>query len=210
MIMKKYSFMATRQLTGFSGSDMYINLSSNQDIDELFELIKKSDIYEVNKFSTTCEKNIRSNFVIYDPYLKKTFDVHIRDQKAKDGLWFRLTNYVKYQKIIPGQILSLDTEINSKEATVQLYSLDYFKYVLQKHNKHQYVLMSETPASKGNNKEAEYFLKHYGFIKTDIVVSKWCGKFVCYQVLKYSKKYIGIPYIKTLPCCEFDNIGEII
>jgi len=53
--------MATRQLTGFSGSDLYINLNSEDNIIQLYDAIMNDTVSSVNGRDVK-KKHIFSNF----------------------------------------------------------------------------------------------------------------------------------------------------
>ncbi|EAJ6151353.1 two component transcriptional regulator [Campylobacter lari] len=208
--MNTHFIIATRQLTGYSGSDLYINLSSIDTIEKLFSKVSNSTAFTINDKKTSYDSRNRiAYFEIFDPILEKYFQVHIKDNRHRDGLWFRLTNYIKYQKITPGQFLVLSLNINKCNAEISIYSLEFYRYILQKHEKY-YVLMSEINSNENYDIVAENYLANFNILRTDTFINKWHGSFITYKADSYSKKYIGIPYDINLKCDEFNEIGDII
>ena len=208
--MNTHFIMATRQLTGYSGRDLYINLTSINEITELFNKISNSSSFNVNNKKTTYYGETKSAyFQIFDPILNKYFEAHIKDNRHRDGLWFRLTKYIQYQKIIPGQFLVLNITINEHNAKISIYGLEFYRYVMQKHNDY-YTLMLDIDSGESYDTIAESYLKNFNILRTDTIVKRGYGSFIVYETDRYSKRYIGIPYNTNLECDEFNGIGDII
>ncbi|WP_462102519.1 hypothetical protein [Campylobacter concisus] len=202
--------MATRQLTGYSGNDLYINLTSINEITELFNKISNSSSFSVNNKETTYNSETESAyFRIFDPILNKYFEVHIKDNRHRDGLWFRLTKYIQYQKIIPGQFLVLNITINEHNAKISIYGLELYRYIMQKCDNY-YILMSDIDTGESYNTIAGNYLKNFNILRTDTIIKRRYGSFFAYNTDRYSKKYIGVPYNTNLECDEFNGIGDII
>lgn len=206
--MNTHFIMATRQLTGYSGKDLYINLGSNSDIVSLFNYIKGTRNYKINDRNTSFDSNSNiAYFTIYEPLLDKKFDVHIKEQK--DGLWFRLTKYIQYQKIIPGQFLVLNITINEHNAKISIYGLELYRYIMQKCDNY-YILMSDIATGESYNTMAESYLRNFNILRTDTIIKRGHGSFFAYNTDRHSKKYIGIPYNTNLECDEFNEIGDMV
>ncbi len=208
--MNTHFIMATRQLTGYSGNDLYINLTSINEITELFNKISNSSSFSVNNKETTYNSETESAyFRIFDPILNKYFEVHIKDNRHRDGLWFRLTKYIQYQKIIPGQFLVLNITINEHNAKISIYGLELYRYIMQKCDNY-YILMSDIDTGESYNTIAGNYLKNFNILRTDTIIKRRYGSFFAYNTDRYSKKYIGVPYNTNLECDEFNGIGDII
>ena len=208
--MNTHFIMATRQLTGYSGNDLYINLTSINEITELFNKISNSSSFSVNNKETTYDSETESAyFRIFDPILNKYFKVHIKDNRHRDGLWFRLTKYIQYQKIIPGQFLVLNITINEHNAKISIYGLELYRYIMQKCDNY-YILMSDIDTGENYNTIAENYLKNFNILRTDTIIKRRHGSFFAYNTDRYSKKYIGVPYNTNLECDEFNEIGDIV
>ena len=208
--MNTHFIMATRQLTGYSGNDLYINLTSINEITELFNKISNSSSFSVNNKETTYNSETESAyFRIFDPILNKYFEVHIKDNRHRDGLWFRLTKYIQYQKIIPGQFLVLNITINEHNAKISIYGLELYRYIMQKCDNY-YILMSDIDTGESYNTIAGNYLKNFNILRTDTIIKRRYGSFFAYNTDRYSKKYIGVPYNTNLECDEFNEIGDIV
>jgi len=202
--------MATRQLTGYSGKDLYINLTSINEITELFNKISNSSSFTVNNKGATYNSETESAyFQIFDPILNKYFKAHIKDNRHRDGLWFRLTKYIQYQKIIPGQFLVLNITINEHNAKISIYGLELYRYIMQKCDNY-YILMSDIDTGESYNTIAESYLRNFNILRTDTIIKRGHGSFFAYNTDRHSKKYIGVPYNTNLECDEFNEIGDIV
>lgn len=208
-----YKFLATRQLCAFSGSDKYINLNQNQEVHNLYDSIQNGTITHVNSEVAISEPNndiVR--FKIKDRILNKSFDMHIK--KQSDGMRFTLTNYVNYSKIVPGQVLSLDIQINGSLCEIFIEYKELYKYVLEKHTRENlYRIMSDNPPTgfttiTDNTNE---FLTNFEIIATNDNSNSWNGN-RCHGFTtdRYTSKYIGIPFSTELDCDEFDRIEDIL
>lgn len=189
--MNTHFIMATRQLTGYSGSDLYINLTSINEITELFNKISNSSSFNVNNKETTYNGETKSAyFQIFDPILNKYFEAHIKDNRHRDGLWFRLTKYIQYQKIIPGQFLVLNITINEHNAKISIYGLELYRYIMHKCDNY-YILMSDIDTGESYNKIAESYLRNFNILRADTTIRRGHGSFFAYNTNRYSKNTLA-------------------
>lgn len=208
--------MATRLLAGFSGSDLYINLNSIDDVQNLYHSIMDGAITNVNSEPVTPDHaNARAYFTIIDPRLGKSFDMHIK--KQSDGYWFRLTNYIKYQKTLPGNLILLNIDFFNTDCNISIQTSDLYKYVLERHPRERqyYRIISDNPPENRVTitQNTESYLEQFNIIATHNNSLKWSHDF-CFSYLaeNFSKKYIGVPYSNDneISCDEFDRVEEII
>ncbi|MCT7529511.1 hypothetical protein N5T79_10160 [Aliarcobacter cryaerophilus] len=210
--MKIIKFIAHRQLT-FS-SDLYVNLNSITEIHKLYDDIINGSISTVNH--KTVSKDISTEqtyFEIYDPILYKYYKMHIK--KQKDGYWFRLTNYVNDQHILPGDLILINIEFIDSNCNISIQTRNFYKYVLLKHTKEEvYKVLSDNPLNdklKTITENTNKYLENFSIIATNDNSLKWGSiKSYSYKTDFFSKKYIGVPYSTNQLCDDFDKIEEII
>ncbi|MBT5490874.1 hypothetical protein HOK00_00795 [bacterium] len=214
--MFRHKFIATRLLCGFSGSDKYINLNSVQEIHDLYNVVMNGPIIKINDIDTIKETTSDIvKFHITDRQLNKTFPMHIK--KQDDGLRFTLTEYVKYTKIIPGQIIVISIENLDNSYNIFIEFKEYYKYILEKHpRENKYRILCDNPPRSITTTitdNTDVFLSSFGIDATNDNTLKWSGKY-CYSYIAdgFTEKYIGVPYsnIDNLVCDNIDNNGEII
>ena len=210
-----HKFIATRLLCGFSGSDKYINLNQVEEIHNLYNFIMDDSITMVNESPPV--KEISNNIVrfnIIDKILDKSFPMHIK--KQDDGLRFTLTEYIKFTKLIPGQIVVISILKNGSSYTIFIEHKEFYKYILEKHTKENYYrILSDNPPRDfiTITDNTNIYLSHFGIHNTNDNSLKWSGK-NCFSYTSdiFNKKYIGVPFINTsnLICDSFNKIEEII
>lgn len=206
--------MATRQLTGFSGSDLYINLNSENSIIQLYNAIMDNTVTSVNGRDT--RKDTQSEqvfFTIHESMSNEYYEIHIK--KQTDGYWFRLTPYIKKNLTLPGEFFVIDIKFDNTNCNLNIRKEELYKYILHRHPrvKERYKIMSDNPPNNRQTitTETEQYLSNYSILPTHDNSLKWGRDHsYSYTASNYSKKYIGVPYDSSLPCDEFDDIGEII
>jgi hypothetical protein len=208
-----YKFLATRQLCAFSGSDKYINLNQNQEVHNLYDSIQNGTITHVNSEVAISEPTSDIvRFKIKDRILNKSFDMHIK--KQNDGMRFTLTNYVNYIKMIPGQVLFLDIQLEPTSCDIFIEYKELYKYVLEKHTtENLYHIWSDNPPTGYTTitDNTDIFLSNFGIIATNDNSHVWSRKnSFSYETNNYSLKYIGVPFSTELDCDEFNRIEDIL
>ena len=211
--MCRHTFIATRLLCGFSGSDKYINLNRVEDINTLYDLIMDGTIETVNNTNVIRESDSKIvRFEIIDKILNKSFPMHIK--KQNDGLRFTLTEYIKYTKVTPGQIIIISITSFDNECKIFIEFKELYKYILEKHpTEDKYRIFSDNPPSDMNDisDNANNYLRGFDIIGTNDNSLQWSGK-NCYSFIarNHNEKYIGVPFSSDLLADSFKRDGEIV
>jgi hypothetical protein len=215
-----FKTLANRQLTEYSGSDKYINVSSEDIFNNIFNNVLNGTILTINNKDIRQElKGSTTNihFVTYDKILNKTHNTFLA--KGTRELRYQLTRYIDSEKIIPGDIISIFIDYQETNCDIQIKSESLYKYVLERKSQsdHRYRLLIEQPNGSNNAGiiplgSTNDFLSKFGIEKLDETTTfgRSQTQFTLYSFENCNKHFIGIPYDINLECDCFDNIEEIL
>lgn len=216
--MNIYKILANRQLTEYSGSDKYINVSSIDIFSEIFDDIQSGKITTINSKDLKVEikgKTTNIHFFTKDVILDNEYKTFLA--KGSRELRYQLTNYVHERHVVPGDIITIAIEKNGTNCDVKIKSESIYKYVLERKSKSdvRYRLMIEHPNGSNNagvtpNEFTNEYLSKFGIKKLDETTTfgKSSTKFTLYSLDGCNKEYIGVPYM-NFECDCFDNVEEI-
>ncbi|RXI45767.1 hypothetical protein CRU99_03465 [Malaciobacter mytili] len=213
-----YKILANRQLTEYSGSDKYINVSSIDILNEVFDDIQSGKITTINSKNLKVEvkgKTTNIHFLTKDVILDTEYKTFFA--KGSRELRYQLTNYVHDRHVIPGDIITILIEKDDTNCDIKIKSESIYKYVLERKSKgdNRYRLMIEHPTGTNNagvtsNEFTNEYLSKFGIKKLDETATfgKSITEFTLYSLDGCDKNYIGVPYM-NFECDCFDNAEEI-
>ncbi|MDX4062194.1 hypothetical protein Q6A90_07405 [Aliarcobacter skirrowii] len=215
-----FKTVANRQLCEYSGSDKYINVTSEEIFNKIFDGILDGSITSINSTTVNVEakgKTTNIHFTTVDKILNKEYDTFFA--KGTRELRYQLTKYVHLEKIIPGDIISIFITENGSNYDISIKSESIYKYILERKSRadNRYRIMTEHPNGSNNAGIApdEYtneYLSKFGIKKLEetITFGKSPTEFTLYSSDNCNKTFIGVPYNTTLECDCFDKTEEII
>lgn len=217
--MNVYKVLANRQLAGYAGSDKYINISSNEVLNNLFASLLNGTVMAINNKEISIEtkgKTTNIHFTIVDKLLNQEYKSFFA--KGDRELRLQLTNYVNSKKVIPGDIITLIIEISGNNCNFYIKSDPIYKYVLEKKaGKNKYRILIEKPHETSNcgittSEFTDTYLSKFNILKSDEVMTfgKDKTEFNIYTLENCNSKYIGVPYNTDLQCDCFEDIEEIL